>query len=137
RDGGVVLLPGFARPARGREWYTAQQADILHRTGSCDDLFEQSPATDTEALAPRALGKRLAPAWLEQCFVEAEPVKLTAPDRAPAIPGLVIYHQPRPGRRYVIGADPAEGNPTSDDSALEVLDQQTGEEGPCLAGEVQ
>jgi hypothetical protein len=29
---------------------------------------------------------------------------------------------PEPGHKYVIGADPAEGNPTSDDSTLCVLD---------------
>jgi hypothetical protein len=38
------------------------------------------------------------------------------------------------GHVYVIGIDPAEGNPTSDDSALEVLDADTGEEVACLAG---
>ena len=38
------------------------------------------------------------------------------------------------GHVYVIGIDPAEGKPTSDDSALEVLDGDTGEEVACLAG---
>ena len=37
----------------------------------------------------------------------------------------------------MIGADPAEGNPTSDDSALTVLDRQTGEEVAALAGKLQ
>jgi hypothetical protein len=41
------------------------------------------------------------------------------------------------GRFYVIGADPAEGNPTSDDSALTVLDRDTGEEVASLAGKLQ
>jgi hypothetical protein len=41
------------------------------------------------------------------------------------------------GRYYVIGADPAEGNPTSDDSALTVLDRDSGEEVACLAGKLQ
>ena len=36
--------------------------------------------------------------------------------------------------RYVVGADPAEGNPTSDPSALEVLDADSGEEVASLAG---
>jgi hypothetical protein len=38
------------------------------------------------------------------------------------------------GRRYVVGADPAEGNPTSEQSALEVLDVDSGEEAASLAG---
>src|SRR5262249_22496338 len=36
--------------------------------------------------------------------------------------------------RYVVGADPAEGNPTSDESALVVLDLASGEEVAALAG---
>src|SRR5262249_36728944 len=52
----------------------------------------------------------------------------------PALPGLTVYAGPVPGRRYVVGADPAEGNPTSDESALAVLDLRTGEEVASLAG---
>jgi hypothetical protein len=54
--------------------------------------------------------------------------------RPPALPGLVVYAVPVPGRRYVLGADPAEGNPISDESALTVLDVLTGEEVASLAG---
>jgi hypothetical protein len=42
--------------------------------------------------------------------------------------------RPQPGRQYVIGADPAEGNPNSDDSALEIIDAESGEEVATLAG---
>jgi hypothetical protein len=45
-----------------------------------------------------------------------------------------VFAPPFQGHVYVIGIDPAEGNPTSDDSALEVLDADTGEEVACLAG---
>jgi hypothetical protein len=38
-----------------------------------------------------------------------------------------------PGRKYVLGADPAEGNPSSDDSALCVLDVGSGEQAAELA----
>ena len=58
-------------------------------------------------------------------------------DTAPAIPGLRIYRQPEPGHHYVIGCDPAEGNPTSNDSALTVLDAESGEEVAVLAGRIQ
>ena len=50
---------------------------------------------------------------------------------------LEIYAVPVPGRRYVIGADPAEGNPNSDDSALTVLDVDTGEEVAALAAKLE
>ena len=55
----------------------------------------------------------------------------------PALPDLEIYALPQPGHRYVIGADPAEGNPTSDDSALTILDRDIGEEVAALAGKFQ
>jgi hypothetical protein len=125
-----------ARPGRTPAWYEAQRADILHRTGSVDDLHEQYPATDAEALAPRTLDKRIAPAWLHQCYREQKPL-VVLPAGAPSIPGLEVYALPRPGGEYVIGADPAEGNPTSDDSALTVLDRKSGEEVAALAGKFQ
>ena len=132
-----LFLPWNARPDRDPNWYEAQKVDILHRTGSVDDLQEQYPASDVEALAPRTLDKRIAPLWLQQCYVEAAPISLAGVAGAPAIPGLVVYALPQPGHHYVIGADPAEGNPTSDDSALEVLDAGTGEEVASLAGKLQ
>jgi hypothetical protein len=101
-----------------------------------DDLHEQYPTCDAEALAPRSLDKRLPAEWLRRCYEPQEP--LPGPfhhlHRPPAIPGLAVYALPAPGRRYVIGADPAEGNPTSDDSALVVLDVDSREEVACLAG---
>jgi hypothetical protein len=130
-----VFLPWSARPDRDAAWYEEQRQDILHRTGGLDDLHEQYPATDLEALAPRSLDKRLSPEWLQQCYLPQSPVAL--PRMAPSIPSLTIYAPPTPGRRYVIGADPAEGNPTSDDSALTVLDELTGEEAASLSGKFQ
>jgi len=130
-----VFLPWYVHPARDEAWYEAQRRDIMQRTGSLDDLYEQYPATDSEALAARTLDKRLAPAWIEQCYKDQQPARYHKD--APAIPGLLIYSPPQPGHRYVIGLDPAEGNPTSDDSALEVLDVLTGEEVACLAGKYQ
>jgi hypothetical protein len=141
RDGSPwtgVFMPWFVRPARDDAWYEAQKADILSRTGALDDLLEQYPATDTEALAPRSQDKRISPMWIEACYEELQPHD----DRdAPAIPGLEIYIPPRLygglPMLYVIGADPAEGNPASDDSALTVVDLDTGEECAVLSGKYE
>jgi hypothetical protein len=130
-----VFLPWHARPGRTEAWYRAQEADIQARTGALDDLREQYPASEEEALSPRTLDKRLPLEWLLKSFRRAEPLSEFSPDsRPPALPGLVLYAVPEAGRRYVIGADPAEGNPTSDDSALTVLDVDSGEEVGSLAG---
>jgi hypothetical protein len=131
-----IFLPWYVRPERDADWYEAQRADILHRTGSLDDLYEQYPATDTEALSARSLDKRIPAPWLDQCFGERLPLATLPPD-APSIPGLEVYALPRPGARYVVSADPAEGNPTSDDSALEVMDLLTGEQMASLSGKFQ
>lgn len=129
-----VFLPWHARPGRDEAWYAAQKADVLARTGALDDLHQEYPATDTEALAPRTLDKRIPALWIEPCYTEMRP----EPDPlAPALPGLAVYARPVEERLYVIGADPAEGNPTSDDSALTVMDVFTGEEVAALAGKFQ
>jgi hypothetical protein len=131
-----IFLPWQARPDRDPAWYDDQRADVLARTGSVDDLAEQYPATDIEALAPRTLDKRIPAAWLEQCFTEWPPLE-PPPEDAPAIPGLNVFATPLPGHRYVIGADSAEGNPTSDDSALCVLDLDIGTQAAELAGKLE
>jgi hypothetical protein len=135
-DWAHVFLPWHARPDRTPEWYEAQKKDIFHRTGSLDDLHEQHPAMDVEALAPRTLDKRIPAVWLHQCYQEEKPMT-SLPAGAPPIPGLQVYRLPQPGKKYVIGADPAEGNPTSDDSALTVLDRESGEEVASLAGKYE
>lgn len=126
-----VFLPWSARPDRDQRWYEAQIADIQARTGALDDLHQEYPATDTEALAPRTLDKRIPAPWIEACF---QPMRPGLPDGAPSLPKLDVYQPPVSGRLYVVGADPAEGNPTSDDSALTVMDALTGEEVACMAG---
>lgn len=124
------------RPGRTTEWYEEQRRDILSATGSADDLHERYPATDIEALSARTLDKRLPPQWLDQCFVERNGL-IPLPDGAPSLPGLEVFAPPHSGGRYVLAADPAEGNPCSDDSAMEVIDLLTGEEMASLAGRFQ
>ena len=129
-----VFLPWWERSDRTQEWYEQQKIDILTRTGSLDDLWQQYPATDAEALAPPTMSKRIPAQWLEECYIEAKGLKLAD---APALPGMRIYREPLPQSRYVMGVDPAEGNPTSDDSCVEVLDEITGEEIAIVSGKFQ
>lgn len=126
-----VFLGWASRPDRSADWYAAKRQDILAGTGGLDDLHQEYPEQDVEALAPKSEDKRLPAAWLHQCYAECLPL---TPAGAPAVPDLVVWEEPVPGRLYVIGADPAEGNPTSDDSAACVLDAETGEQVAELAG---
>jgi len=66
----ALFLPWYARPGRTRAWYATQKQDTLANTGSLDDLHQEYPATDTEALAPRTLDKRIPAPWLEACYAE-------------------------------------------------------------------
>jgi hypothetical protein len=134
-------LPWYVRPARTQEWYEEQKADIFARTGSLDDLYEQYPATDEEALAARTLDRRLSPLYLRSCFVKKGGVVIGENEvvvlDAPQIPGLTLYKRPKQGVEYVAGADTAEGNPTSDDSSIHVVEKDTGEEVAKLSGKLE
>jgi hypothetical protein len=132
-----IFLPWHARPERTSEWYEAQCDEDIRTNGALDTTHQEYPSTDTEALAPRSLDKRIPAPWIEACYTERATLD---PIDAPAIPNLLIWKAPevgtknRPPRAYVIGADPAEGNPTSDESALCVVDKLTGEQAAELAG---
>lgn len=144
-----VFLPWNVRPSRDAAWYEAQKRDILSRTDSLDDLWEQYPATDAEALAPRSLDKRISPSWLLKVFEEKRPLDLaeirgTTPlarkalaRKALALPGLMVWELPQPGIKYVLGGDPAEGNPTSDNSSMGVCRQDSGLLVAKISGKLQ
>lgn len=129
-----VFLPWYAHPARSLLWYEAQKQDIQSRTGGLDDLHEQYPETDDQALASKQLSKRIPSFWLEAVYERKAPI---VSGRVPSIPGLTVYALPTNSGRYVLGADPAEGNPNSDDSACTVVEIQTGEEVACLVGKIE
>lgn len=151
-----IFLPWSVHPGRDEAWYEAQRLDVQTRTGALDDLYEQYPATDEQALAPRQKDKRLALAWIENCASTLRQAQgsATTPspalpqfgggsvtseqgERRPALPGLVVYGEPEPGRRYVIGVDSAEGNPSSDDSVATVVDALTWAQVAVLAGKME
>lgn len=129
-----VFLSWRTHPSRDNDWYNEQKRDVLSRTGSLDELHEQFPETPEQALSAATLDKRIPPIWLEYCFAELKPI--TDP-KAPGITKLTIYKKPQVGVRYVIGADAAEGNPSSDDSSLTVVDVETGEEQAVLSGKYE
>jgi hypothetical protein len=137
-----IFLPWDTHPDRDQTWYQAQTDDILSRTDSHDDLHEQYPATDEESLAPKTKSKRIPSTWIRRCYIEHRPLVVgekgqELPEGCPAIPGLRIHALPEKDQTYKIGIDPAEGNPTSNDSALVVLNEETGEEAASYRGKIQ
>lgn len=136
-----VFLPWSARPDRTGEWYEAVRRDIQARSGSLDSLYAEYPATDVEALAALSSDARFATEWCRAADATTIASScLSAGDaqhadtRAPSLNGLARWETPRAGRLYVIGADPAEGNPQSDESAACVMDAVTGDQVAVWAG---
>lgn len=121
----AIFLPWFVHPDRDQKWYDAECADAMTNTGALDSIYEQYPATDAEALSPKTLNKRIPPNALLNCYEESAGIKVSG---APTIPTGIYFKAARPGRRYVITGDPAEGLPSSDDSAMDVMDRRTGEQ---------
>ena len=148
RDAGdyrSVFLPWHAHPARDAAWHVRTKAEMYAQRGTDDDFYAEYPATPEEALAPEQLDRRIPFDWIKPCIGSdlALGDELAAPlgrrpdlrdgARRPAIPNLAIYRAPHDRHRYVIGADAAEGNPNSDDSAATVMDAETWEEVAALA----
>ena len=117
----AVFLPWHARPDRDARWHAVTKAEMHAQRGTDDDFFAEYPATPEEALAPEQLDRRLPLAWV---LAVSDLDRPRAP-AAPALPGLLRWEEPLPGRRYVVGVDPAEGNVHSDESVACVLDGET------------
>lgn len=124
-----LFLSWREAPFRSDAWYEEECRHYLAATGSLDDMYEQYPATDAEALSARTMDKRLPAAWLTDCYVPEKGRILES--------GAVFFRDAVAGRRYVLGVDTAEGNPTSDESAIVVMDAETGEEVCAYCGRVE
>ncbi len=151
----AIFLPWQARPDRDAVWHARTKAEMFAQRGTDDDFYAEYPATPEEALAPLQFDRRIPYKWIEPVFMPcaSAPQAATAraalgrhpsgiemhgaPRPAPSLPGLAVYVTPQPGRAYVLGADPAEGNPNSDESAATALDATTGEEVAALAGRIE
>ncbi len=132
-----IFLPWWSRPGRDEAWRTAVQAEMYAQRGTHDDFYAEYPASPDEALAAEQLDRRLPYDWLQDCLeVEGFAGNSNSPG-SPSLPGLTIWETPIPGHRYVIGADPAEGNPNSDESAGCVLDGVTWAQVAELTGKIE
>lgn len=132
-----AFLGWFVVPTRTPEWYAEQKKDSLATVGTLDNVYESYPATIAEALAPKEQDKRFPSGWILKCFRQAAAIDLQKIKGAPALPNLKIYELPKAEVDYCIGADPAEGNPNSDDSALCVTEKLSGRQVAKLAGKFE
>lgn len=134
-----VFLPWSVVPTRTDEWYEEEKRDSFATVGTLDNVWESYPATDAEALAPKEQDKRFPSQWLLDCYDDkAQPVSAEVLRQMPNIPhAAVVYELPNERCEYRIGADPAEGNPNSDDSSLCVAEKLTGRQVAKLSGKFE
>lgn len=134
----AIFLPWDARPGRSAEWYATIRRDMYEQQGTDDNVYQEYPANPEEALSARSLDKRIPPSFLARVACEASPLPLRRWGKdVPPVDGLLVFRLPTPGGLYVVGVDPAEGNPTSDPSALCVLDAVTCEQVAVCTGRFQ
>jgi hypothetical protein len=130
-------------PATAEEALAPEQLDRRVPLDWLQGVMELLPALEAASCEPRAAGCGLPEAESESsgssAFWPAVRAPLGAPQRAaiPALPGLAVYEPVVAGRSYVVGADPAEGNPNSDDSAACVVDAASWAEVATLAGKFE
>ena len=132
-----VFLPWWSRPGRDDAWRTSVQAEMYAQRGTNDDFYAEYPASAEEALATEQLDRRLPWEWVKRgAAAQGLPGSPALPGSL-TLPGLTVWEEPIPSRRYVIGADPAEGNPNSDESAACVLDGVTWGQVAELTGKIE
>ncbi|MEO7718154.1 MAG: terminase family protein [Capsulimonas sp.] len=127
----TIFLPWWARPARDRAWYEAQRAEATDP----DQVKQEYPSTANEAFV--ASGRvRFAGDWInaQTDFIE-DPIPVAdLPDSLRGIDSIQVYRLPVAGRKYVIGADVAEGLEHGDFSTAVLIDQETWEECATIHG---
>lgn len=128
----AIFLPWWSRPGRDTAWYAAQLAEYTDPRM----VRQEYPATANEAFL--VSGRvRFHPDWIA---AQAPHIRSGLPrDKWPEalrsiVSGLTIYALPENGRRYVIGADVAEGLEHGDYSAATLIDAESWEEVACLHG---
>jgi len=127
-----VFYGWMARPGRTQEEHDRERAKAA-ATGSLDEFISHFPSTDTEALAGRSSDKLFPPGSIEAVYEKWTPLTdyniLASSD-------FHIFKHPEPGRKYSLGVDPAQSNPHSDWSVVQVGDNETREQVAILAVKV-
>ncbi len=124
-----MFFPWQTRPGRDAEWYDL----TLKKQGSKALMQQEYPATPEEMF--QAAGE----AYFDRDLLlhlrsaaDMKPVRTAYPEKRTAGQWITwqIFKEPQAGRRYVIGADVADGG--GDACSADVLDIESGEQVACL-----
>lgn len=120
-DSACSFIAWYEHPNRDEAWYERQKARSLQTTGSLDEIAENYPATDAEALSPISYNKRFPIEWLEKVYTRS--VNFHNPL---GLPNLKVYQKPVANKEYCMGVDCSEGLHHSDYSVTTVVERQSG-----------
>jgi len=123
-----------AHPNRTQEWYDRKVSTAMTLFGSLDSVHKEYPESVEQALAGRSSSKRFPPLWIKHFSYECAPIPFHT---GLVLPGLSLYREVQDDQAYAVGADPAEGMQSSDDSVITVVDKETREEVAVLAGKIE
>ena len=132
------FLPWHVNPNLTKAWYEMRVEQDLRSRKHLDFMYTNYPATDVEALAPGTANKRILRGWVIGAYRKMDVIEgaqFNVPNII-SVEGLRIYKLPEKGKRYVIGADCAEGLPTSNNSVSVVVEEDSGEEVALLSGTI-
>lgn len=127
----TIFLPWWSRPGRDAAWYARQLAEYTDP----QMVKQEYPATATEAFLVSGR-TRFQQEWV---IAQARHVRPGLPrSQWPAalhgLQGLALYTLPTSGRRFILGADVAEGGEDGDYSTATLIDAKTWEELAHLHG---
>ncbi len=121
-----IFLPWDVRPGRDQAWYD-------RNTQGYEEWFKHQDYPSTPARAFALSGRsRFDHVALDDIAVAS----CHSPTRVDDLAGgyFRVWEEPQPGRRYVCGADTAEGLPKGDYDAAVIVDGRTGEDVAELHG---
>jgi hypothetical protein len=128
----AIFLPWWARPSRTAEWYERQKLEY-----SDPAMVQQEyPQTAREAFVASGRVRFLSEWILRQESGTVAPVAIPN-TLQPLGASLVVYSHRTAGRRYVIGADVAEGGQAGDYSVAVIIDRDSWEEVATYSAHVE
>jgi len=126
----VPLLPGESLAP-----YSAEESLLIERQGLTGEQikFRRQLRAQFAGLAPQEYAEGDAECFLvsgrpvfDRSAMEDRLRRLPAPERETQNGAELIWYGPQPGRRYIVGADVAEGKQRGDFSAAVVVESATG-----------
>lgn len=128
-----TFLPWMTNPMWTKDWIESKRKAALKKDKHTDTFDVSYPTEDIQAIRPSTFDKRIMGDWVigeYGAYEKRDPLEYGShlvPDLR-HVQALRVYYLPSPGKRYVIGVDPAKGLPTSNNSVIIVAEYDTGKE---------